>query len=108
MSHTTNDYAQPIGLPLPDWTPRPRPARVTLDGAHCRLEPLDAGRHAAELYAAYAAAPDGRDWTYMPAGPFADAASYLEHARSAAGRRCFCQSVHTRLNVCVPLFRMFV
>ncbi len=84
MSHTTNDYAQPIGLPLPDWTPRPRPARVTLDGAHCRLEPLDAGRHAAELYAAYAAAPDGRDWTYMPAGPFADAASYLEHARSAA------------------------
>jgi RimJ/RimL family protein N-acetyltransferase len=84
LSHTTNDYAQPIGLPVPDWTPRPRPARVTLDGTHCRLEPLEAERHGAELYAAYAAAPDGRDWTYMPAGPFADAASYLDHARRAA------------------------
>ncbi len=84
MPHTTNAYAQPIGLPLPDWTPRPRPARVTLAGRYCRLEALDAQRHGAALYAAYAAAPDGRDWTYMAAGPFADEASYLDHARSAA------------------------
>jgi RimJ/RimL family protein N-acetyltransferase len=84
LSHTTNAHGQPIGLPLPDWTPRPRPARVTLDGSHCRLEPLDAQRHGAELYAAYAAAPDDRDWTYLAVGPFADEAGYLDYARGAA------------------------
>lgn len=30
--------------------PRPRPARVTLEGRYVRLEPLDAARHAAGLY----------------------------------------------------------
>ena len=84
MSHTTNAFGQPIGLPVPDWTPRPRPERVALDGCYCHLEPLDAERHAAELYAAYAAAPDQRDWTYMAAGPFQDAASYLSYAHKAA------------------------
>ncbi len=76
----TNEYKQPIGPALDGWTPRPRPARVTLAGRHCTLEPLDADRHAAELYAAYALAPDGRDWTYMTVGPFADAASYHAYA----------------------------
>lgn len=84
LPHTTNAYGQPIGLPVPDWTARPRPERVTLDGRYCRLEPLDAERHAADLYAAYAATPDGRDWTYMSAGPFEDAASYLSYAHKVA------------------------
>ncbi len=81
LSHTANTYGQPIGLPVPGWTLRPRPGRVTLDGRYCRLEPLDAQRHGAELYAAYAMAPDGRDWTYMSVGPFEDEASYLVHAQ---------------------------
>lgn len=37
---------------LPDWQPRPRPARVTLGGLYCRLEPLDPARHGADLFAA--------------------------------------------------------
>jgi RimJ/RimL family protein N-acetyltransferase len=37
---------------LSDWHPVPRPARVTLEGAFCRLAPLDSGRHAADLFAA--------------------------------------------------------
>jgi RimJ/RimL family protein N-acetyltransferase len=79
----TNEYEQPIGLAVDGWTPRPRPARVTVAGRHCTLEPLDAARHAAELHAAYALAPDGRDWTYMTVGPFADAADYLAYATRA-------------------------
>jgi RimJ/RimL family protein N-acetyltransferase len=38
--------------PLADWHPRPRPGRVTLEGAFCRLEPLDPLRHGDELFAA--------------------------------------------------------
>jgi RimJ/RimL family protein N-acetyltransferase len=37
---------------LADWNPRPRPARVTLEGAYCRLEPLDPAAHANDLFAA--------------------------------------------------------
>ncbi|WP_431825066.1 GNAT family N-acetyltransferase [Burkholderia sp. F1] len=81
---TTNAYQQPVGQPLPGWSGRPRPQPVTLHGHHCRLEPLDADRHAADLYAAYAAAPDGRMWTYLRHGPFADEASYRDYARTAA------------------------
>jgi RimJ/RimL family protein N-acetyltransferase len=62
-----------------DELPRPRPERVTLRGAHVRLEALDAGRHGASLYAL---GHDGSaeaevSWEYLPYGPFADAA---EHA----------------------------
>ncbi|TKC78224.1 GNAT family N-acetyltransferase [Trinickia terrae] len=87
MSSTTNIYQQPIGEPLPEWTARPQPPRVSLDGRYCRLEPLDATRHAAGLYDAYSRADGGRDWTYMSAGPFADATAYREYAERTAASR---------------------
>jgi RimJ/RimL family protein N-acetyltransferase len=34
-------------------------------GRYCRLEPLDAERHARDLFEAYSDAPDERDWTYL-------------------------------------------
>lgn len=84
MSPRLNDYAQPIGEPVPGWTARPAPAGVTLEGTYCRLEPLDPRRHADELYAAYRVAPDHRDWTYMVAGPFESAEDYRRWAEAAA------------------------
>jgi RimJ/RimL family protein N-acetyltransferase len=63
-------------FPVPEWRrPAPPPALV-LAGRWCRLEPLDPERHADELFAAYARDPDARHWTYLPYGPFADAAEY--------------------------------
>ena len=85
----TNIYAQPVGTPLPNWTARPLPARSAILGRYCRLEPLDAARHADDLYAAYSQAADGRDWTYMPVGPFASAADYRAHAERAAANPDF-------------------
>ncbi|NGO74910.1 GNAT family N-acetyltransferase [Streptomyces sp. YC504] len=79
-----NAYSQPVGEPVPGWTPRPAPARVALDGLYCRLEPLDPERHADELYAAYASAPDGRNWTYLPDEPFESADAYRRWATAAA------------------------
>lgn len=78
MTETTNHYGQPIGPALPDWTPRPRPPRVALEGRYCRIEPLDPARHAAELFAANGEAPDERLWTYLPHEPFATLESYRE------------------------------
>ncbi|AOK31260.1 MULTISPECIES: GNAT family N-acetyltransferase [Burkholderia] len=84
MVTTTNEFQQSIGQAVSDWSARPRPAAVTRQGHYCRIEPLDAGRHAADLHAAYATATDGRDWTYMAVGPFDDEASYRRYAESAA------------------------
>lgn len=87
-----NEYAQPIGLALPQWTSRPVPVATLLQGRYCRLEKLDFWRHAEALYAAYQTAPDDRDWTYMPVGPFADRAvfdSYLQAEALRADRASF-------------------
>lgn len=87
MSTVTNRYNQPVGAVLPDWTPRPVPSPVTLEGQHCRLEPIDPDKHGPQLFAAYALAEDGRDWTYMMSEPFSDLDSYLQYTRTMCASR---------------------
>jgi RimJ/RimL family protein N-acetyltransferase len=82
-SQRTNEFGQPIGFAVPDWTPRPRPPRRPIEGRHCRIEPLDPGRHAASLFRNYALDREGRNWTYMAYGPFADLAAYEAWMRAA-------------------------
>lgn len=55
-----------------------------MTGRYCRVEPVSVADHAADLYAAHGEAPDGRDWTYLPEGPFADFATYRDHLAKAA------------------------
>lgn len=74
---------QPTGFPLPDWTPRPPPPRTPVEGRFARVEPLDAARHAADLFAANSA-DDGRMWTYMGYGPFASPTDYRAWAEVLA------------------------
>lgn len=76
MAEHLDSFGQPVGLPVPGWSPRPRPPRTTMEGRYCRVEPLDVDRHAGELFAADRQHPDGRNWTYLPAGPFADFDGY--------------------------------
>lgn len=81
-----NRLGQPIGPALPDWQPRPRPPATPIAGTHVRIERLDPARHADDLFAANRADKDGRMWTYMPYGPFADAAQYRAWAEDMAPR----------------------
>jgi len=65
---------QPIGLPVVDPTPAPRPGPVTLKGRYGRLEKLRAD-HAADLWTVFAG--HDRVWTYISSdGPFASAAEF--------------------------------
>jgi hypothetical protein len=41
-----------------------------MTGRYCTVEPLDVERHAAALYAAVSLDREGRNWTYVPSGPF--------------------------------------
>jgi RimJ/RimL family protein N-acetyltransferase len=51
------------------------PARVTLRGSFVTLEPIDPDRHGAGLFAAGHGSPAADAlWTYMPYGPFTEAA----------------------------------
>jgi RimJ/RimL family protein N-acetyltransferase len=81
MEQRNNHLGQPIGFSVEGWTPRPRPPREPTDGRFVRLEPLDVERHAADLHEAFAADREGRIWTYLPYGPFADVAGLAEWIR---------------------------
>ena len=66
-----------------DWAPVPRPGREELRGAHVVLRPVTAA-DAQPLYAA-SHPPDGDPaiWTYLPYGPFDDAAALERMLRDA-------------------------
>jgi len=76
MQHDTNHLGQPVGLPIPNWQTPPTPPRTALVGRTCRLEPLSAAAHAADLHVAFAQDEPGQMWTYMAYGPFESAESY--------------------------------
>ncbi len=62
-------------MPPSDSEPRSAggpPGRAPLEGRSLRLEPLDPGRHAGDLFAV--SAEDPAIWTYMSHGPFEDLA----------------------------------
>ncbi len=47
-------------------------------GRYCRLEILEPGRHGEDLYEAVIGDRDGRNWTYLPYGPFGSLQAYLD------------------------------
>jgi RimJ/RimL family protein N-acetyltransferase len=82
----TNSLGQPIGDPVPGWTPRPPPPRAPMHGRLCVLVPLDPAAHAAALFEAHALDREGRNWTYLPYGPFASAGELARWAEWAAAQ----------------------
>jgi RimJ/RimL family protein N-acetyltransferase len=83
MTQDMNPLGQPVGRPVPAWSAPPRPPRTALSGVHCRLEPLDVDRHAAELFDANALDREGRNWTYLPYGPLDTRAAYCDWLRTS-------------------------
>lgn len=82
MAEHMNQLGQPVGEPVPGWTSRPPPPRTAMHGRLCTLEPLSAEGHAAALHAAHSQDREGRNWTYLPYGPFAAEADYAAWVRS--------------------------
>ena len=81
-----NEYQQPVGRPVFDWRPPPRPAASPLAGRHCAVEPLDPDRHADMLAETFAAEPDDRDWTYLNAERPPDRDAYRSWLEAIANR----------------------
>jgi RimJ/RimL family protein N-acetyltransferase len=54
---------------LQGWTPRPRPARLALEGRHVRLEPLDPAAHGEGLFAASTTPDAGERFRWLAEYP---------------------------------------
>jgi len=76
--HACNEFGQPVGLPLIDWTPRQLPPSVPMVGRYCRVEPIKAELHAEQLFDANGDDAGGRNFTYLFANPPASFAEYRE------------------------------
>ena len=66
----------PIGFSIGDWIPPVRPPAEPMIGRYCRLERLDADRDGPSLFDAYSLDSEGRNWTYLPQGPFENYAEF--------------------------------
>lgn len=76
LDYELDSNGNPVGrMVAGDRTPARPDRSLELHGRYVRLEPLSL-RHARELWAAFSADTDGRLWTYMHAGPFADEAEF--------------------------------
>ena len=73
MASRTNEHGQPIGEPVPDWSPRRRPEAGPFDGRYCRVVPLRPD-HAQELFPSCSVPGTEPLWTYLAGldGPFPD------------------------------------
>ena len=80
----TNELGQPVGEPVPGWVARPRPGDAPMQGRFCRLERLDPARHGSDLHAANGLDREGRNWTYLAYGPFAELGAYRAWAERMA------------------------
>jgi RimJ/RimL family protein N-acetyltransferase len=89
LTEHLNHLGQPIGFPVEGWTAREPPPRTPMTGRFCRVEPLDAGRHAAALYAANSEDREGRMWTYLPWGPYAGFDEYRAALETGLRREDF-------------------
>ena len=67
---------------VPDFSQPPHPKGIVLKGKTVRLEPLEASLHGASLFAANAVDEGGRNWVYLPYGPFDNVDQYSEWLRS--------------------------
>lgn len=82
-----NAFGQPVGKELDNWRGCERLPDVELAGHACRVVPFHAS-HAHGLFDAFAA-DDGSMWTYMPYGPFGDAAMLDASVRTYVETRGF-------------------
>ena len=71
-----------LEAPVSGWTPPPRPEFDVLEGRWARIERLDPGRHAADLFDANRVSD--RIWDYLPYGPFAKQGDYSDWLSSVS------------------------
>lgn len=79
-----NEFNQPIGEALPNFSKGERPTIKLLQGQYCRLEKLSATKHLDDLFEVYSSPQ--HYWTYLSLEPFqqkADLMAYLSEIETS-------------------------
>lgn len=71
-----NALGQEVGMSLPDWKVPAWPGDTPMVGRHCTVRRVLAELDAPALFQAHALDVEGRQWTYLPYGPFPDVVAY--------------------------------
>ncbi len=77
MAHH-NSLGQPIGAPLSVTLPRPPIPHAAMTGRWAQVVPTDPAAHGPALFDAFAHDTDGRNWTYLPYGPFDSLTGFMD------------------------------
>jgi hypothetical protein len=71
MRLESDPQGNPVGVPIADFNLSQLPeSKSVLPGRLCRLEPLEADKHAADLFEAFSLDKTNSLFTYMAHGPF--------------------------------------
>jgi RimJ/RimL family protein N-acetyltransferase len=69
---------------IENFTPPPHPKIIQLNGRTVRLEPLDALKHAEDLFQSNSFDREGMNWKYLPYGPFEKIEDYANWLQEKA------------------------
>ena len=72
--------SQKIGLPV-NFKKAKRPNKNFLIGAYTILEPINVIKHVDDLFDNFLKDKNGKDWTYMPEGPFKEKKSFIKYLK---------------------------
>lgn len=78
LSQSVDHNGLAIGIAVENWAPRNPPPSAEMKGQYCALKPFDPEQHCAELFSAFALDEEGRNWTYLPYGPFQSEAHFYQ------------------------------
>lgn len=81
MKQILNSLGQPIGCPIENFQIPVRPNFSVLKGNAILVEPISS-LHLSALYQAFSKDVSGKNWTYMPYGPFTSETEFCEWAKS--------------------------
>jgi RimJ/RimL family protein N-acetyltransferase len=84
MPQETNELGEAIGFAVRDWCAPELPSRQSMVGRTCRLEALDAERHAGDLHEANSQDRENRIWTYLAYGPYESFDAYRKWAEDVS------------------------
>ena len=70
-----------------DFNIPPHPKGVVLNGKTVRLEPLNVEKHSADLFESNSLDVEGKNWVYLPYGPFDTLRSYQTWLREEASKQ---------------------
>ncbi|WP_304248748.1 GNAT family N-acetyltransferase [Limosilactobacillus gastricus] len=82
-----NEFNQPIGDALPDFTPGEWPQINQLTGNFVTVEPINLARHFESAYEFYGPQSPQEQWTYLPMEAFTSQADFKEHFSQMAASK---------------------